>query len=62
MKIKEAAQKLGKSEQFVRVGLQQGILPFGAAVKMKRRYSYHVSPEALKSYLSGGQARRLSDD
>lgn len=28
MTVKEAAKLLGKSEQFVRIGLQRGILPF----------------------------------
>ena len=55
MKVKEAAQLLGKTEQFIRIGLQQGVLPFGAAVKMPGgRYSYHISEEKIKEY-TGGQ-------
>ncbi len=46
-----AAALMGKSEQFVRVGLQQGILPFGVAVKNKTRYSYYISPERFRSFL-----------
>ncbi len=49
--IKEAARMLNKSEQFVRVGLQQGILPIGVAVKMSSRWSYHISPGRLFKYL-----------
>lgn len=43
--IKEAARILGKSEQFIRIGLQKGILPFGTAVKTSSIYSYHISPK-----------------
>ena len=46
-----AARLLGKSENFIRFGLQQGRLPFGSAVKTgKDRWSYHVSPPLLAQY------------
>ena len=32
-----AARILGKSENFIRFGLQQGRLPFGSAVKTRKR-------------------------
>lgn len=53
MTVKEAAKRLGKTEQFVRIGLQQGVLPFGAAVKMRGRYSYHISEHKLNEYIGG---------
>ena len=34
MTVEEAAKRLGKSEQFVRVSLQRGKAPFGFAVQM----------------------------
>ena len=34
LSVAEAAHLLGASEQFVRIGLQQGTLKFGMAVKM----------------------------
>ena len=38
-----AARILGKSENFIRFGLQQGRLPFGSAVKTaKDPWSYHM--------------------
>lgn len=49
--MKEAAEQLGKSQQFVRVGLQRGILPFGYAIKMSSRWTYHISEAKLKEYL-----------
>lgn len=50
--IKEAARMLRKSEQFIRVGLQQGILPFGYAVKINgSKYTYHISRKKLNEYI-----------
>jgi transposase len=52
MKIKEAAKRLQKSEQFVRLGLQRGQLPFGTAVKMgAKRWNYHISDKLFNDYL-----------
>ncbi len=53
MTVKEAAELLGKTEQFIRIGLQQGALPFGTAVKMRGRYSYHISERKVFEYLGG---------
>ena len=52
--IKEAARLLHKSEQFVRVSLQQGTAPFGFATKKegKEKYSYHISPKKLYEYVA----------
>ena len=49
--IKEAAGRLGKSQQFVRVGLQKQILPFGTAVKLSTQWTYHISPKLLDEYI-----------
>ena len=48
--VKEAAKELGVSEQFVRVGLQQKVLPIGTAVKMSTVYTYHISKDLLEQY------------
>lgn len=55
MTVKEAASLLGKSEQFIRIGLQQGALPFGTAVKMRGRYSYHISDKKIHEYIGGSK-------
>lgn len=55
--IQEAAEIMGKSEQFVRVGLQRGILPFGSAVKLSSRWTYYISPSRLYKY-AGLEQRR----
>lgn len=49
--ISVAAKKMGKSEQFIRVGLQCGVFDFGYAVKMSSKYSYHISPSKFKKYI-----------
>ena len=48
--VKAAAELLGMSQQFVRIGLQRGILPFGSAVKLSTRWTYYVSPARLYEY------------
>ena len=49
--VAECARRLGKSEQFVRVALQNGAVPFGFAVKSRTMYSYHISPKKLQEYI-----------
>lgn len=51
MTVKECAELLGKSEQWVRVGLQRGRLPFGYAVMLSTRWSYHISRHQVYQYL-----------
>lgn len=48
--VKQAAERLGVSQQFIRIGLQRGILDFGFAVKMSDRYTYHISNKKLNEY------------
>jgi len=50
IKVSDAARILGKSEQFVRVGLQRNILPIGTAVQMSSKWTYHISPKLLEEY------------
>lgn len=49
--VNEAARILGKSAQFVRIGLQRNILPIGVAVQMSSKWTYHISPKLLKEYV-----------
>ena len=51
MTVEEAAKRLGKSEQFVRVALQRGKAPFGFAVQMNSgKWCYHISPKKFAEY------------
>jgi len=49
--IAEAAREMGVSQQFVRIGLQRGILKFGCAVKMSNRYTYYINPKQFNDYM-----------
>ena len=49
--VKQAAETMGKCQQFVRVGLQRGILPFGTAVKVSKRWNYYISPKLFFEYV-----------
>lgn len=51
MKVKECAKLLGKSEQFIRIGLQRQLLPFGHAVKMSSKWTYHISEHKVHEYI-----------
>lgn len=41
--VKRAAEILGKSQQFVRIGLQRNILPFGVAMQMPGKKNLYLS-------------------
>lgn len=50
VKVREAAEILGVSNEYIRIGLQKGILPIGTAVKMSSVWTYHISPKLLEDY------------
>lgn len=44
--VEEASRLMGVSRQFVRVGLQKGIFPFGYAVQVSaNRFTYFISKQ-----------------
>ena len=47
IKVTEAAALLHVSDQFVRIGMQRGILPIGTALKMSTKWTYHISAAVL---------------
>ena len=50
--IAEAAKLMGVSQQFIRIGLQQGLFPFGCALKMSGgRYTYLIIRNKLLEYM-----------
>lgn len=55
MNIQEAAKLLNKSEQYIRLGLQNERLPFGTAVKTSSKWSYHISKGAFERYMKEGR-------
>ena len=49
MTIAECARLMNVSEQFVRVGLQKEVLPFGYAVKISGgRWTYYISRQKFE--------------
>lgn len=56
MMIKEIANRLKRSEQFVRTGLQNGIFTFGTAEKAKGRYIYKIDEVAFNEYMKNKKA------
>lgn len=49
---RQAARCLGKSEQFIRMGLQDGRLPFGCAVQgIGDRWNYDIRPNLFREYV-----------
>ena len=49
--VSEAAKLLGVSPQFVRIGMQRGTLPIGAAVKMSSRWTYWISRSKVERFI-----------
>ena len=56
--VSEAAKLLGVSPQFIRIGMQRGTLPIGAAVKMSSRWTYHISEARLREYVGNGDQKQ----
>lgn len=61
VKVAEAARMMGVSPQFVRIGLQKGIFPFGCAVKMSSEYTYYISRAKLMDFIGGKNDEHLCD-
>lgn len=58
--VTEAARCMGKSFQFVRNGLQQGILPFGNAVPgTGKHWNYYISPARFRDYVGAEAFNRF---
>lgn len=49
--MERIAKVLGVNAQTIRRGLEQGVYPFGCAVKCEKSYSYQFFPEKVREYL-----------
>lgn len=57
---RQAAKCMGKSEEFVRIGLQRGLLPFGIAVPgTGQKYNYYINPMRFRDYVGTEQFDRF---
>jgi hypothetical protein len=61
MSVEEAAKRLEMNPQTLRLALQQGLFPFGVAVKTsENRFTYKIFPTRLERYLQGGDYAQKS--
>lgn len=54
MKVNEVAKMLNVSPLTIRIGLQQGVFPFGAAFKLKdsnKKFKYVIYDEKVREYI-----------
>lgn len=50
LSVKEAAELMGADQQFIRVAMQRGHLPFGCALKKSSQYTYYISVQKFAEY------------
>jgi hypothetical protein len=60
LSVKQAAALMGVSEQFLRLGLQQGKFNFGTAVKTSSRWTYYINTTLFLRYI-GAEIDRLAE-
>lgn len=48
--VRDAANLMNVSEQFIRIGLQRGIFPWGYAVKLSTKWTYFISVHKFEEY------------
>ena len=48
--VAEAAAILGVSKEYIRLAMQEKLLPIGSAAKMSSKWTYHISPKLLAEY------------
>ncbi len=54
LSVIEAAERMGVSDQFLRIALQQEKFPFGTAIKLSScRYTYYINPAAFEKFMNG---------
>lgn len=50
--VLEASKIMEVSQQYIRIGLQRGILPIGTAVQISgKKWTYHISKGLLEKYI-----------
>lgn len=60
--IAEIANAMGKNPQFVRLGLQRGVLPFGIALKNEGSSEYNYYCSDKKVWEATGYFREKGED
>ena len=60
--VEQAAKELKMNTQTLRLALQQGLFPFGVAIKTsENRYTYYINETRLQHYLKGGDHAKVID-
>ena len=50
LSVKAAADLMGVSQQFIRIGLQREVFPWGYAVKTSRNWTYFISVQKFEEH------------
>lgn len=50
LSVEEAARLINANPQFIRTGLQQGVFPWGYAVKTSSQYTYFILPKKFEEF------------
>jgi hypothetical protein len=53
MPITEAAQRMGVTPQLLRLSLRRGLLPFGYALLVNKRWAYVIIRARFEAYMQG---------
>lgn len=54
LSVIEAAERMGVSDQFLRIALQQEKFPFGTAIKLSEyRWTYYINSAAFEKFMNG---------
>ncbi len=56
MTVKEAAERMGVSELFIRFGIRNGTLPIGCAIKMSSKWTFYIQRDRFEAYMKGAYA------
>ena len=64
MTVPEAAKEMGKSQQYIRIGIQRGVFTFGIAQIMpnSQKYTYYISPVLFYKYIGKPLPSKYKDN
>lgn len=51
--VPEIAKQMGVCPMFVYIGIREGRLPFGSAVKMSGKWTYYINRAEFEKYMKG---------
>ena len=57
--VAEAAAILDVSKEYIRLAMQEKLLPIGSAAKMSSKWTYHISPKLLAEYSGADVEKEL---